>query len=84
MSQIAIVQLGYDFQIAVPVANLSAVLTALDHPRVESKYVDRGEVYFPTDTRRDPPRVTLIDALAPERPADPAPATDTDTDTDTE
>ena len=76
MSKIAIVSLGWDFQIAVPVAKLSAVLAALDHPRVESKYVDHGEVFFPTDKRRAAPSVTLIDALAPERPADPAPATD--------
>ena len=79
MSKIAIVSLGWDFQIAVPVAKLSAVLTALDHTRVESKYVDRGEVYFPSDKRRDLPRVTIIDALLPERPADPTPAADTDT-----
>ena len=51
MSKIAIVSLGWDFQIAVPVAKLSAVLSALDHPRVESKYVDHGEVYFPTDRK---------------------------------
>ena len=78
MSKLAIVSLGWDFQIAVPVAKLSAVLAALDHPRVESTYVDRGEVYFPTDKRRDAPRVTLIEALAPERPADPAPEADTE------
>jgi len=78
MSKIAVVSLGWNYQIAVPVAKLSAALAALDFPRVESKYVDRGEVFFPTDKRCDPPRVTLIEALASERPADPAPESDTE------
>ena len=59
---IAIVTLSYDYSIAVPVAKLSAVLAALtEYQRVDNKYIDGRDVYFPTDARA--PRVTLIDSL---------------------
>lgn len=66
---IAIVSVGYDYSVAVPVDKLSAVLAVLTtYPRVNTEYKDGRELTYLANQRA--PRVTLIDAL------DSAPKTD--------
>lgn len=65
----AILSLSYNLHLAVPVANLSKILTMLqDCTRVDSTYMSgQGDVYYLSD-RVPPPTVTLIDAILPAKP----------------
>jgi hypothetical protein len=70
---IAIISIGYDYSVAVPIDKVSAVLAALTaYPRVDTSYRDGREIAYPSPDMR-PPRVMLIDALSPAPAPAPAP-----------
>ena len=68
----AVITLSYNFQLAVPIADVSKLLSAIGSAtRVDSHYQrGSGEVYFVAQSP-DSPRVVLIDSILPAKPAEP-------------